>query len=118
VLYCCLVRYLFNTAAARSATDCCCCVLQVEYGKRVMDPAATTTTVSVPSVPDDKTYEYEMRSITESGAFSKPFAVSCLSLSYTDGPACPPAQHEASTAGPLGQLLANLAFVHTSLSTM
>jgi hypothetical protein len=48
-------------------------MLQVEYGKRVTNTALTETTLSVPSGKD---YDYEMRSITESGAFSKPFAVS------------------------------------------
>ena len=47
-------------------------VLQAELGKRVMDPAANKATVAVVT---GKTYDYEMRSITKAGAFSKAFAV-------------------------------------------
>jgi hypothetical protein len=48
------------------------CNPQAEVGKRVMDPASGTATVAVDTA---KTYDYELRSINEDGAFSKPFVV-------------------------------------------
>jgi hypothetical protein len=51
-------------------------MLQPEIGKRVMGADTVKATVDVAT---GKTYDYEMRSITVSGAFSKAFAVRTFS---------------------------------------
>ena len=49
--------------------------LQAEVGKRIMNPASGSATVTVDTT---KTYDYELRSINKDGAFSKPFVVRAL----------------------------------------
>lgn len=47
-------------------------MLQAEIGMRVMNADIASAIVAV---GNGKTYDYEMRSITEGGSFSKAFAV-------------------------------------------